>query len=294
MNKTAVVQSDRNDIDNEESCSTSLTMSEQSSSSARTGRKRSLQQHQQRQKRVTTSTSISSKNIKMKQEDTQEYVITLNHGYVKDINDGRHSFYKNNDVAAASFNSLPDDVLIQILEFEGKKSYVLLGLLNKRCKQLFETYKIPKISYIYGYAPLSVIFNYFPRRSITKQEGISKGIILYNRRDIFEWVFMEERSVILYQVCTDAIKCSRLDILEEVFARTSNETQKRFKNFSSLCDYAVDCGKLACLKWLRKNKCKWSEYSWISANCQGHDHIIQYLRDNRYPLEWQICSDWRS
>lgn len=51
------------------------------------------------------------------------------------------------NVTETSFESLNDDNLYDILKFTGEKSYVLFGLLNKRCNRIFQAkYNYPAIS----------------------------------------------------------------------------------------------------------------------------------------------------
>lgn len=55
------------------------------------------------------------------------------------------------------FDSLSNDNLNEILHFVGLKSNVQFARVNKRCREIFNIFKIPKESYVYAYAPVDVL-----------------------------------------------------------------------------------------------------------------------------------------
>jgi len=194
----------------------------------------------------------------------------------------------------ASFDSLDDDCLGNVLDFVGKKCYSAFGRVNKRCHEMFCLKGFPKVTYIfYGYGPLQLI----QQRSNPFRSSI--GVLQYNRRDIFEWLLTDEsdddyRKLII--LCSEAIEESRLDILCEIFQRANVEQLENLRDADydygpCFCQAAAFYGKLECLKLLRENECEWNEFAWPEAKHEGHEHILKYLRNNGYPRKWQIDSE---
>eukprot|EP00594_Rhizosolenia_setigera_P016516 CAMPEP_0178966136 /NCGR_PEP_ID=MMETSP0789-20121207/16743_1 /TAXON_ID=3005 /ORGANISM="Rhizosolenia setigera, Strain CCMP 1694" /LENGTH=194 /DNA_ID=CAMNT_0020651345 /DNA_START=126 /DNA_END=710 /DNA_ORIENTATION=+ len=70
----------------------------------------------------------------------------------------------------ASFDSLTDDVLYHIVEFVGKKCYFPFGLLDKRCNRIFNEYNLPKVTFLYGIAPLDVIIQKYLQYELEASE----------------------------------------------------------------------------------------------------------------------------
>lgn len=62
-------------------------------------------------------------------------------------------------------------------------------------------------------------------------------------------------------------------------------------NGGGLCTTAAEHSKLEFLKFLRENECGWSSRTWFLAERKEHEHILEYLRNNGYPAEWQEDSD---
>jgi len=168
----------------------------------------------------------------------------------------------------ASLDILDDDCLGNVLEFVGEKCYSVFGRVNKRCHEMFGSKGLPKETYFYGYAPLHLI-QQRQREEVGYYSDITKGVLYYNRRDIFEWILADESDEVysrLDWLCDDAIIESRLDILREVFQRV-NEGQLADLRAYNLCYAAARYGKLECL---------------------------EYLRNNGYPAEGQVDSDSES
>eukprot|EP00594_Rhizosolenia_setigera_P004553 CAMPEP_0178954256 /NCGR_PEP_ID=MMETSP0789-20121207/8885_1 /TAXON_ID=3005 /ORGANISM="Rhizosolenia setigera, Strain CCMP 1694" /LENGTH=197 /DNA_ID=CAMNT_0020635629 /DNA_START=23 /DNA_END=613 /DNA_ORIENTATION=+ len=86
----------------------------------------------------------------------------------------------------ASFDTLDDDCLGNVLDFVGKKCYSAFGRVNKRCHEMFCSKGLKKETYLYGYGPLHLIQQQGTRKG-GWFPGFSIGVLHYNRRDIFEW-----------------------------------------------------------------------------------------------------------
>jgi len=151
---------------------------------------------------------------------------------------------------------------------------------------------LTKETYLYGYGPLFLIrqqqfrwYNY--------NQKISKGVLHYNRRDIFEWLLTDQSHDgydRLKWLCYDAMKESKLDILREIFQRADEwqlEYLRDCDNDIDFCATAAYSGKLECLKLLRQNECGWNRWTWHYAKHHGHEHILEYLRNSDYPTKWQ-------
>lgn len=156
-------------------------------------------------------------------------------------------------------------------------------MINKKCNGIFKTHKMNFISYKYGYAPLEVIKKY-----PNYYEKYAKGIMWYRRRDILNWLYEDKFKWRLAGVCREAIIHTRLDVLEEIFTRPNNdETLDYLRRNLLLCYDAARLGNLQYLKFFRQNGCMWNNLTWKKAKENNHEHILQYLRENGYPSEWQ-------
>eukprot|EP00594_Rhizosolenia_setigera_P007421 CAMPEP_0178953208 /NCGR_PEP_ID=MMETSP0789-20121207/8290_1 /TAXON_ID=3005 /ORGANISM="Rhizosolenia setigera, Strain CCMP 1694" /LENGTH=273 /DNA_ID=CAMNT_0020634439 /DNA_START=83 /DNA_END=904 /DNA_ORIENTATION=+ len=190
----------------------------------------------------------------------------------------------------ASFDTLDDDCLGNILDFVGKKCYSVFGRVNKRCHEMFCSKGFPKETYFYGYAPLHLIL----QREGKYYSGLSKAVLHYNRRDVLEWILADDSEDGCRKpryLCYFVIRESRVDILCEVFDRANGQQLKDLRshnNYFALCFEAAQHGKLECLKFLRENECEWDEDTWFDEKDKGHEHILQYMRDNGFPTEWQV------
>jgi len=196
---------------------------------------------------------------------------------------------------ASFFDTLDDDCLDNVLEFVGKKCYGVFGLINKRCHEMFCLKGLAKETFLFGYASLRFIQH--RRRDWFYDVNVAKGVLQYNRRDIFNWILSDQTNDgynNLKWTCAKAIEASRLDILREVFQKkraNNNERQleilRKYYYDPDLCDRAAQFGQLKCLKLLRENECGWCSRAWRLAKFHGHGHILEYLRNNDYPAEWQ-------
>jgi len=185
-------------------------------------------------------------------------------------------------ISSCFFNSLDDNTVHHILLFTGKKSYATYGLLNKRCNQIFTTYNYPKDSYLFGFAPLSVIQRRYTA-SGNFRDGVGDGVVRYNRKDVLQWSLEEQHKLRLYHICLEASRDGRLDILNTIFEKSNEETMEYFREYDWPCLKAAENGRLDVLKLLRKNGFDWDEETFFVAKVNGHNEVLQYLRENGCP-----------
>lgn len=194
--------------------------------------------------------------------------------------------------APANFNSLPDDVLHKIHELFGKHSYAVFGGINKRCKDLFTSYEIPKKTCKYAHGPLELV----QQQTENSAWWMPISIIWYNRTDLLNWCIEEGQKEMLSCICYNAATEGRFSFLREVFDR-SNCGVLEYLRKSGLCGFAAWKGHLEILKFLTENGCRWDPQCWDMAQCAGHDHILNYLQENGYNrllAEIEYCSESES
>lgn len=195
----------------------------------------------------------------------------------------------------ASFSSLTDDVLYHIVEFVGKKCYFPFGLLDKRCNRIFNEYNLPKVTFLYGIAPLDVIIQKYLQyvleasedreysheyRMISHRFGMKLGVVKYNRRDLLNWTIKRGEKKILSDICGSAALDSRLDILREIFYNSNMKLLRKLQNASAImCPYAARC-ELKVLKWLRSHGCQWDYCLFEQAVNGGREDMIRWLMEN--------------
>lgn len=145
------------------------------------------------------------------------------------------------DPSKCDFDLLNDDTLFKVLDFVGHKSYVCMGLVNKRCNQIFKMHNLPKETSICGYAPLKEIiedcdiyaegvcqekidYDYNPKYEGNLDEVLrwtskmAKGVVLYERNDVYAWARerFEETFSFAFAICYEAAKAGKLRILQEI------------------------------------------------------------------------------
>jgi len=214
----------------------------------------------------------------------------------------------------ANFDSLPDDMLYKILEFEGKASYIVIGLINKRCRAIFKMYDLPRQSFKYAYAPLSVIQN---NLLYGMDKGIGKAVVWYDRHDLLDWCIDTQDSVYhrayrpnnywdlsdpndrsrkgeLWWICYEVLcfptfgKSSKFSILKKVVTSANDNTMKHIRGSPTLrssdpkegqllTEFPAKTGNLALLNYLRVNGCHWNIFTWKNAKQNGHTHILKWL-----------------
>eukprot|EP00594_Rhizosolenia_setigera_P001781 CAMPEP_0178952886 /NCGR_PEP_ID=MMETSP0789-20121207/8104_1 /TAXON_ID=3005 /ORGANISM="Rhizosolenia setigera, Strain CCMP 1694" /LENGTH=317 /DNA_ID=CAMNT_0020634067 /DNA_START=235 /DNA_END=1188 /DNA_ORIENTATION=+ len=230
----------------ENSNSTSSTQSSSSSKPKANKRTQENQESSQSSKKSKTATSASSNDLNTK-TSPNEY---------------------------CGFSDLNDDTLHEILEFTGKKSYRVFGLLNKRCNKIFPMYGLPKETFIYGFGSLEVCKNQYGNHHL------AKGIVWFNRTDLLDLTIRDQYDYRVESVCFYAIREGRLDILKDIFQRSNEKTLKYLRKDSYLCNVAARRGRLVALKFLRTQGCNWDSDVYRAAKRKGHVHVLQYLHQN--------------
>eukprot|EP00594_Rhizosolenia_setigera_P002023 CAMPEP_0178946384 /NCGR_PEP_ID=MMETSP0789-20121207/4254_1 /TAXON_ID=3005 /ORGANISM="Rhizosolenia setigera, Strain CCMP 1694" /LENGTH=398 /DNA_ID=CAMNT_0020626367 /DNA_START=52 /DNA_END=1249 /DNA_ORIENTATION=+ len=193
----------------------------------------------------------------------------------------------------SSFESLSDDLLHDVLEFTGKKSYAVFGLLDKRCNQVFADYNLPKETSLHGYASLDIIVEKYMQKIagdetaydmdehmvlINHLNSIAKAVFQYNRSDLLEWVIELQDDNLSFRVCTDAIQHRNFDVLKTMFRRSTLKSLNYLRTKGALCNRACSLGQLDTLKWLHAHRTEWDHHCLFVANSRGYDDIIEYLR----------------
>jgi len=187
----------------------------------------------------------------------------------------------------AIFESLNDDTLTTTLEFVGNNSYRAFGGLNKRCKEVYITSGMTKETFLYGYAPLSVIQDRVERGEQTDyllhetgQVALSKGVVFFNRSDVLEWV-LGQKTIFLREICVLAAHEERCDILNKGLDNIEDGFYK-ITIFSDVDRAAARGGKLKVLKWL-ETKGIYIRKDWCAryAARYGHLHILKWLREKK-------------
>jgi len=185
----------------------------------------------------------------------------------------------------ARFESLNDDTLTTTLQFVGDKSYKSFGGINKQCREVYlNTPGMAKETYLYGYAPLSVITDKIERGGRFNEnlyERVGRGVVCYNRLDVFEWILEEQKELVLCGICGVAAEEGRLDLLEEVWNNVDDEENKRFM-FGGVDSHAAGGGKLNVIKWLETKGFASSKImcSFAAAH-YGQLHILKWLKEER-------------
>lgn len=181
----------------------------------------------------------------------------------------------------ASFTDLSDDVLHKVLEFTNKKSYAVYGLINKQCNAIFDMYKVPKVTFKFG----------FSSKELIKERLNEDAIFGYNRSDLLSMFFTTEKGVFIgitcnYTIFRRAIMFGKVDILKEIFRVASEEELKYLRTSHDSCNVAAEYGQLEVLKLLRAHGCEWNEYTYYSVEFNPDlEHIREYLRENGCPFK---------
>jgi len=180
------------------------------------------------------------------------------------------------------FESLNDDTLGLILKFVGDKSYATYAGINKQCREVYITSGMTKKTFLFGYGPLKAIKERYVRRGRFNQElkkRLAKGAILYNRRDVLDWIL--QHTYLWTEICLVAAEEGRIDLLDKVCNSLDVESVKTHVFGNGNHRYAAR-GKLNTLKWLETkgvsmNKERCAE----EAAYRGHLNILQWLREEQ-------------
>jgi len=222
-------------------------------------------------------------------------------------------------------NSLNDDVLLHVLFYVGKKSFLSFSLISKRSQAIYKLSGLPKQTFLFGYAPLCKIVHLYNSRSdfsseITFERGIARAILYYDRKDLLLWVInlKNQDRYISDHICCEASKAGRLDIMRKVFTnsdkKVSNYIRENFSFYSELaagkgnltilsylsengivwthhtCVQAAGHGQLVVLKWLQRKGCPWNQYACEEATRYNHLDCLQFLYENGCKMNEEVCS----
>lgn len=202
----------------------------------------------------------------------------------------------------SSFESLSDDILHYIVEFTGEKCYSSFGMINRRCKNVFDTHNIPKETSLHGYASLDLIMQRYLQKiqeGSTKgndidetmydhRDSIIRGIVKYNRRDVLDWIIQLQDIVLTRGTCQSAAQFGRIDLLSTVFRKSNLQTQNDLRRIDvGLCFDAAEWAQIDTLKWLRKHGCEWNEDTFQVAYNNDDAVVMDWLLENGCPTSYQ-------
>eukprot|EP00594_Rhizosolenia_setigera_P007474 CAMPEP_0178953492 /NCGR_PEP_ID=MMETSP0789-20121207/8448_1 /TAXON_ID=3005 /ORGANISM="Rhizosolenia setigera, Strain CCMP 1694" /LENGTH=229 /DNA_ID=CAMNT_0020634755 /DNA_START=1 /DNA_END=690 /DNA_ORIENTATION=+ len=136
-----------------------------------------------------------------------------------------------------------------------------------------------KETFIFGYAPLSVIQERY-ERDWKLREALCIGIVYFNRLDVLIWALEEQNNDLFKAICDLAGREGRLDLLDEVLSNV-DKNKKEFV-FLSVDKYAAGHGKLNVLKWLEEKEIVIDNGDCVlQAARGGHLHILKWLREEK-------------
>eukprot|EP00594_Rhizosolenia_setigera_P013102 CAMPEP_0178957628 /NCGR_PEP_ID=MMETSP0789-20121207/11044_1 /TAXON_ID=3005 /ORGANISM="Rhizosolenia setigera, Strain CCMP 1694" /LENGTH=142 /DNA_ID=CAMNT_0020639947 /DNA_START=306 /DNA_END=735 /DNA_ORIENTATION=- len=105
-----------------------------------------------------------------------------------------------------------------------------------------------KETFLYGYAPLSIIQERFDTTSFSARIALGKGVVFYDRRDILAWAVEEQNKDLLREICEVASKEGRIDLLDEMWNNVNDEGDK-IDVFKFVDKYGAQGGQVYVLKW---------------------------------------------
>jgi len=187
------------------------------------------------------------------------------------------------DDVPATFNSLCNDTLCQIIGFAGR-SYGTVGLINRRCNRLYSKYSLPKETYLFGYAPLSLIRER-DKLGFGDYDKEAKAIIHYNRADILDWYIRRQYLSELKKVMVEGSSAGRLDILKEVFENADTRFQEYLPWCMETCPAAAKNNHLETLKWLRSKGFHWGT-TFEAAFEGGSESMLNWLYREECPISF--------
>lgn len=212
-----------------------------------------------------------------------------------------------NPHSSTGFHSLNDDTLNEIYEWTGKKSFLTLGFINKRCNALFhddtdEKNKNKKETF-YGFISrdsASEVFTelnrdknssrYEKQHELRKlNQGVAWGIVHDKNEKLLNWSLEMKDINLLTEICVLAGMEGKVEIIQDIFSRAGEALLSWLRDDVRLCDCCSEAGKLNALKYLRENGCSWSEKTCTYASKNGHLDILEYACDNGCEFNWNSC-----
>lgn len=194
--------------------------------------------------------------------------------------------------ATSGFKSLNDDTLGLILKFVGRRSFVPFGFLNKQCHVIYHESKMAKETFVYAYAPLSVIIRKYRFDKWRCRKSVAKGVVSYNRMDVLYSALRKRDISLMTETCRLASEEGRFDILDVVFHNTNKSYHEFiFGGYSRFDEMAASNGQLEVLKWLHKNGFinYGGKYSTMAAANKGHLHVLEWMQHHGYTFNEDMC-----
>lgn len=225
------------------------------------------------------------------------------------------------------FDTLNNDTIGLVLQFVGKKSYATFGGINQLCRNVYVASEMPKETFLFGYAPLSVILDQCRdwgwQTDSMLGNPLGLGVVHHNRNDVLQWALQEQHGI-LRGICEVAIEEGRFDILNKVSSNVDKSFLEELCYLGGLSRYATTLGRLGALKWMYNNGivdqdsidlakeaaseghlpiliwlkdigCNFDEEVPSSAANNGHLHVLKWLREQRCPWnEWTFVRAVRS
>eukprot|EP00594_Rhizosolenia_setigera_P018440 CAMPEP_0178976256 /NCGR_PEP_ID=MMETSP0789-20121207/23715_1 /TAXON_ID=3005 /ORGANISM="Rhizosolenia setigera, Strain CCMP 1694" /LENGTH=386 /DNA_ID=CAMNT_0020665289 /DNA_START=94 /DNA_END=1254 /DNA_ORIENTATION=+ len=160
-----------------------------------------------------------------------------------------------------TFDTLPDEVVLdKIIPFIGKE-YLGIGAVNKRLNNLFKSSDIPNETSYGGYASFEALVSefeenynrytmeFYHREKIVGH--IVTGIICYNRDDLVTYVEKKQDKYLSHVICCEAANRGDITVLRKMFDIVDEDSLQYIRQRRHLCYNAAFEGKIECLKFLR-------------------------------------------
>jgi len=140
----------------------------------------------------------------------------------------------DSSASPVTFNSLNDDVRHHILRYFGKKSYMIFGSINKSCNNLFKVKRLPRKSSLYTFGTFEQIMEEIDKEAECNLKlsqyygydcwrGLAKGIVLHNRRDLWDYAIEEKNSCLFESIFFVACEAGKLEIIQEIFRKADKK-----------------------------------------------------------------------
>eukprot|EP00594_Rhizosolenia_setigera_P018063 CAMPEP_0178964670 /NCGR_PEP_ID=MMETSP0789-20121207/15811_1 /TAXON_ID=3005 /ORGANISM="Rhizosolenia setigera, Strain CCMP 1694" /LENGTH=205 /DNA_ID=CAMNT_0020649481 /DNA_START=163 /DNA_END=777 /DNA_ORIENTATION=- len=142
-----------------------------------------------------------------------------------------------------------------------------------------------KETFLFGYAPLSVITDRYERDGRYNwilREALYKGVLFYNRKDVLEWALEERNYRVLSRICCVAAEEGRIDLLYKVWNYIDDYEDDKENIFGGVGNNATNHGQLNVLKWLESKGFYIDKYECAAGAARGgYLHIIQWLKEEK-------------
>lgn len=220
-----------------------------------------------------------------------------------------------------TFESLVNDIHDTILQFLGKRSYSSYGGINKRCREVFLSKNIPKKTFLFGFAPLSMIKEKCNDCDYDYDNVLGQAIVAYNRNNILQWLLRDENEDAIRETFNVAAGVSL-----KTFQRIKNDvgddafTSMKIKDdwnvsYEAACGARLDVlkwlktegwfkpsdirpssmeavakkGNIPVLEWILENGCSLDDSAFDGAAEGGHLNMMNFLKERNCPLNPRFC-----